>query len=234
MKGGAPRVVWMTLGADPKLISAHSAAERLAQLGRSPHLVWNPVTGEVVQLIPVVRAALALNAAAGLDLEAGADGYEAGPLATEPTEGSAAVHTEGRLCVQLGVLGCGWTPFTAGPVTGLEAIMEWLDSWGVDRRWPAGCPAAFGHAHTTQRSRRLWSRGGHFGASQVPCCAAAGPGAIDIQKLTGVAAAPPADFPSYPARDAGCPAARPRPARVSPMERVRDDSQPAAALAGVG
>jgi hypothetical protein len=230
MKGGAPRVVWMTLGADPKLISAHSAAERLNQLGRPPHLVWNPVTGEVVQLIPVVRAALALTAATGLDLEGAADGYEAGPLATEPTEASSAVHTEGRLCIQLGVLGYGWAPFTAGPVTGLEAIMEWLDSWGVARRWPAGCPAAFGHAHTTQRSRRLWARGGHFGASQVPCCSAAGPGAIDVNRLTGVT---DAVQPGLPLPRMADPAER-RPARVSPMGHVRTDGQQAEALAGVG
>jgi hypothetical protein len=220
----------MTLGADPKLISAHSAAERLNQLGRPPHLVWNPVTGEVVQLIPVVRAALGLSAAAGLDIEAAGDGVEAGPLAAGPADGSSGVHTEGRLCVQLGVLGYGWTPFTAGPVTGLEAIMEWLDSWGVSRRWPAGCPAPFGLAHTTARSRRLWARGGHFGASQVPCCAAAGPGAIDIERLTGVSGRPPAGIPLPRTAD---PAER-RPARVSPMGRVRAESPQAGALAGVG
>lgn len=231
MKGGAPRVVWMTLGADPTLISAHSAAERLNQLGRPPHLVWNPVTGEIVQLIPVVRAALGLNAAAGLDQEAAADGYEAGPLAAEPIDGSSAVHTEGRLCVQLGVVGYGRVPFTAGPLNGLDVIVDWLDSWGISRRWPAGCPAAFGHAHTAPRSRRLWARGGHFGASQVPCCVAAGPGAISTQRLTSVASDQPAGI-ALP--HAGGPAHRPRPAPVSQMERVRPDGQPAGALAGVG
>lgn len=230
MKGGAPRVVWMTLGADPKLISAHSAAERLNQLGRPPHLVWNPVTGEVVQLIPVVRAALGLTAAAGLDTEAAAGGCEAGPLAAGPTDGSSAVHTEGRLCVQLGVLGHGWAPFTAGPLTGLEQIMQWLDSWGVPRRWPAGRPATFGLAHATARSRRLWARGGHFGASQVPCCAAAGPGAIDIERLTGVPGGQPAGVPLPLAPQ---PAYRAS-ARVTQMDRVLPDDQPAGELAGVG
>jgi hypothetical protein len=230
MKGGAPRVVWMTLGADPTLISAHAAAERLTQFGRPPHLVWNPITGDAVQIIPVVRAALALNPAAGLDQEAAADGCEGGPLAATPTDGSSAVHTEGRLCVQLGVIGQGWAPFTAGPMTGLEAIMDWLDSWDIPRRWPAGCPAAFGHAHTTERSRRLWARGGHFGASQVPCCVAAGPGAIDIQRLTGVADAQT----GAPRPRAAGPAQRRQPASVSQMDRVRADSQPAEVLVGVG
>ena len=231
MKGGAPRVVWMTLGADPQLISAHSAAERLNQLGRPPHLVWNPVTGEVVQLIPVVRAALGLTAMPGLDTEPAAGGHAAGPLAAEPTDGSSAVHTEGRLCIQLGVLGYGWAPFTAGPLTRLEALLEWLGSWGVSRRWPAGCPAPFGLAHTSVRSRRLWALGGHFGASQVPCCAAAGPGAIDIERLTGVAGSQPARVPL--ARAAG-PDYRPRPARMSQMDHVHAEGQQAGALAGVG
>lgn len=109
--------------------------------------------------------------------------------------------------------------------------MDWLDSWDIPRRWPAGCPAAFGHAHTTQRSRRLWARGGHFGASQVPCCVAAGPGAIDIQRLTGAADGQPG---SVTLTRPAAPAEPLRPAPVSQMDRVRTGSQPAEALAGVG
>jgi hypothetical protein len=35
------------------------------------------------------------------------------------------------------------------------------------------------------RSRAAWARGGHFGASQVPRCDNAGPGAIDVDRITG-------------------------------------------------
>src|ERR1700685_1911905 len=42
LKGGAPRVVWHVLGADPQLVSARSAAQRLDQGGYPSHLVWNP------------------------------------------------------------------------------------------------------------------------------------------------------------------------------------------------
>jgi hypothetical protein len=189
MKGGAPRVVWLTLGADPKLISARSAAERLNQLGRPCHLVWNPLTGQIVQLIPIVRAGLALGVAEDIGHEdlagASAGAYPTGPLAAPPNDGAADVHTEGRLCVQVGVVGYGRAPFTSEPMTGVEVILDWLDSWRIERRWPAGCPAPFGHAHAAVRSRRLWACGGHFGASQVPCCLAAGPGAIDVERLTG-------------------------------------------------
>jgi hypothetical protein len=48
-----------------------------------------------------------------------------------------------------------------------------------------------------ERSRALWARGGHFGASQVPGCENAGPGAIDTYQLTGphVLQVHPREFP---------------------------------------
>jgi hypothetical protein len=236
MKGGAPRAVWLTLGADPELISAHSAAERLNQLERSPHLVWNPVTGEAIQLIPIVRAACSL----GPYGEAGQEGradlavaglYMSGPLAVAPRPGEAtSVNNEGRLCVQVGVVAFGWDPFTSGPVKGLPEILEWIDAWGVERRWPAGRPPAFAHAHTTPRSRRLWARGGHYGASQVPCCPAGGPGAIDVDLMMGG----PAGLEAEVAAALGGGAARPRAAAVSTMSDMRGEDEHASALARAG
>ncbi len=70
-------------------------------------------------------------------------------------------------------------------MTGVFQIMRWLDSWGVPRIWPAGQPAPARDCHGSPRSRRLWARGGHFGASQVPGLTAVGPGPIDIERLTG-------------------------------------------------
>ncbi len=235
MKGGAPRVVWMTLGTDPQLISAYSAAQRLNQIGRPCHVVWNPVTGETVQLIPIVRAGLALGVAGDIDHEgvtgAREDTYGTGPLAAKPNDGAADVHTEGRLCVQVGVVGFGWQPFTAGLVTGVEAILDWFDSWQISRCWPAGRPAPFSYAHTTVRSRKLWASGGHFGASQVPCCMAAGPGAIDVDRLTGVHAPRTSGLPA-PLEDEQ---RRVRHATLSRMADVHaEDAEAADALARAG
>ena len=67
----------------------------------------------------------------------------------------------------------------------LQAIMGWLDSWGVPRQWPAGRPPAFPLGHAACRSRKLWARGGHFGASQVPGSTADGPGSVDVEMLIG-------------------------------------------------
>jgi hypothetical protein len=189
MQGGAPRVTWQALGADPHRISARSAAQRLDQLDRACHLVWNPLTGEIVQLIPVVRAARSLGWPEGLAAPAGHDDPGPAVLARGDLlpDGLAGVNAEGRVCVQIGVIAFAWEPFTSGPLRGLAGIVRWLDSWGVRRAWPAGPPRAFPHGHAAQGARRLWARGGHFGASQVPGTAADGPGAIDTERLTGPA-----------------------------------------------
>jgi hypothetical protein len=230
MKGGAPRVVWLTLGADPQLTSAHSAAEHLNQLGRPSHLVWNPLTGQTVQLIPIVRAGLVLGVAGEVDHEGPIGGYPASPLTAQPNDG-ADVHTEGRLCVQVGVVGFARAPFTFGPMSGVKSILDWLDSWQIARRWPAGRPAPFGHPHAADRSRRLWACGGHFGASQVPCCLAAGPGAIDVERLSGV----PIPLALGAAGSREHEAQRVRPAMVTSMADVHAQAdQQADALAGVG
>ena len=78
MKGGAPRAVWLPVYADPLVLPARAVAERLIELGRPSHLVWNPVSGEVAQLIPAVRAARALGWPEGHGWLAGRD-WPAGP-----------------------------------------------------------------------------------------------------------------------------------------------------------
>jgi hypothetical protein len=167
--GGAPRVVWLTLGSLANSVSVQSAAQRLVAEHRPCHLVWNPMTGEIAQLISVLRAGRALGAPDRLD-------WTPVRIHRRPEN----VNAEGRVCVQIGVLAVEAEPFTDGPLIAVEAIMSWLDSWGVPRRWPGGQPGSW-----TESSRAAWARGGHFGASQVPGCAHAGPGAIDIHRLTG-------------------------------------------------
>jgi hypothetical protein len=191
LKGGAPRAVWLALGADPQLVSARSAAEWLIRHGRACHLVWNPLTGDLVQLIPLVRAGRLI-------------GWprDSAMLATGIVPG---VNTEGRACAQVGVVAYPWMPFTDGPAAGAGEIVDWLDSWHISRRWPAGQPKTFPRGRDAPRSRNLWARGGHYGASQVPGGASAGPGAIDIEALTGAVAG----------LAAGCPAPGPAARRGS-------------------
>lgn len=204
LHGGAPRVVWQTLGADPRSVSAGAAAGHLNELGRGCHLVWNPLQGETVQLIPILRAGRLLGWPEHRSPDAGADRAE-----TDPADGAAAAgmpavdmpavdmadsdaadevavaNAEGRLCVQICVVAFAWEPFTALPLFGLRPILDWLDSWGISGTWPAGPPPAYPDGLRSCDDRRLWARGGHFGASQVPGLTAAGPGAVDIERLTG-------------------------------------------------
>jgi hypothetical protein len=171
--GGAPRVVWLTIGTDPHVVSVWSVAQRLNQEDRPCHLVWDPLTGDIAQLLPIVRAGCALGAPEHLDYAPDRLPYP-----------RAAVNREGRLCVQIGVLGSPKEPFTSYQMIGLAEILDWLDSWWIPRRWPAGAPAPYRQAGRA-RSRALWARGGHFGASQVPDCDSIGPGGIDIDQLVG-------------------------------------------------
>ena len=124
------------------------------------------------------------------------------------------VNAEGRVCVQIGVLGHPGQPFTDGTLAGIEEIVSWLDSWGMPP-WPAGGPegyrvdmlAAPAAALADRRSRVQWARGGYFGASQVPGCDNAGPGAIDIDRITGPH--------GLPVRARGLPSPRPEAAALA-------------------
>jgi hypothetical protein len=189
LKGGAPRTVWQALGSDPRICSARSAAESLDQLHRPSHLVWNPLNGEIVQLIPAVRAARSLGWPEGVEQLCRPTGDQlrqaTAPKPEPPAGAFCEINAEGRLCVQICVVAYAWEPFTSGPMVGLQEILDWLDSWGMPRTWPAGRPAPFPHGHASYRNRRLWARGGHFGASQVPDWTATGPGAVDVERLTG-------------------------------------------------
>jgi hypothetical protein len=128
------------------MISARSVAYRLEQRGRNAHVVWNPFTGEIMQLVPATQAAVLLP-----------DG----------------IGREGRRCLQIVVVGFAREPFTGGAMKGLGMIVDWLDAWQVPRRWPAGEPLPPPEAYSARQDRRPWARGGHFGVSQVP--RAAGP-----------------------------------------------------------
>lgn len=158
LRGGAPRAVWFTSETDPRLVSARSVAQDLSSAGQAAHLTWNPINGDIVQMIPATRGGCML-----------------------PTD----VAVEGRICLQLMVVGYAAEPFTAGQLKGLAAIMTWLDTWGVARRWPGGPPLPAPQSFVGPRSRRAWARGGHFGCSQVPEAMSPGPGSIDIRKITG-------------------------------------------------
>lgn len=164
LAGGAPRAVWLTTESDPAALTARSVAQRLVGDGHSGHLVWNPRTGETVQLLPATA-----------------------PAGGELTAGAPDRACEGRVCVVIRVIGWSHSPFTESPLRDLDPILHWLDSWEIPRRWPAGAPPATLPApHQRASCERLWARGGHFGHSQVPGTQSSAPGAISPHLLLGI------------------------------------------------
>ncbi|WP_193789934.1 hypothetical protein [Streptomonospora alba] len=144
-------------------------SQRLVGEGRTGHLVWNPRTGETVQLLPATA-----------------------PAGGELNPGHPDRACEGRVCIVITVIGWSDVPFTDSPLYALAPILNWLDSWEVPRRWPAGAPSAGLPGPRARASgERLWARGGHFGHSQVPGSQSAGPGAVCPDVLLGRAEAPP-------------------------------------------
>ena len=224
LKGGVPRAVWLVLPGDPVRATARESAESLARLGRPCHLVWNPLTGDVAQLIPVTRAARALGWPSSPRRLACSRAGE--PLAPAARDGLPGVNNEGRVCAQIGVIGQPGAPCISGSVPGLDEILNWLDSWRVPHGGPA-CRPPQAPAGRAPQSRRDWARGGHFRVSQVPGCPCAGPAAIDGGRLTGAqlpAGWPPAAAPGGMPGGTGGGSAAPggpfrEPARILAMTR---------------
>ncbi len=209
--GGAPRAVWLTLGTAPGAVSVQSAAQRLIGERRPCHLIWDPVTGDIAQLISVLRAGRALGAADHLD-------WAPGRVRAHPEN----VNAEGRVCVQIGVLGHPGQPFTGGTLIGIEAIVSWLDSWGVPRRWPAGRPEGYRlELPTATRHRRPAqprARGPAAGTSARRRC----PGATTRGPAPSTSTGSPARTASRSARAAS----RPRAPRRPCPSRVREPGPP--------
>ncbi|WP_306368524.1 hypothetical protein [Nocardiopsis sp. CC223A] len=160
---GAPRAVWTVTGADPTVWSAREEAERLISARRTVHLVWNPLSGETVQILPATRRGTP------------------SPGSTHHYGQHVDHGDEGRVCLIIAVVAHDSEPFTHGPMHGRSALLAWLDSWGVPRTWPAGTPGT--EAAPQQDRERAWARGGHFGHDQVPGSTDPGPGRLDTARL---------------------------------------------------
>lgn len=163
---GAPRAVWTVTGTDPNMWSAREEALRLVHEGKTPHLVWNPTTGAVAQILAATRRS---------ELVLGHTSHY----------GQFLDHgDEGRVCLVVAVVSTEKEPFTDGPLVGLAPVLEWLGSWGVPKSWPAGPPGRWGGRRPgSEESARVWSQGGHFGHDQVPGSPSTAPGRVDPEHV---------------------------------------------------
>lgn len=164
MLGGSPRATWHTTENDPTKTSALAVAKYLNTTKNCVHIVWNPVTGEIVQMIPANRAGRGLKNKAG----------------------GAETNRKGSINIQIEVVARAAKPFTATACKNLDKIVAWLRSHGVKDAWPSGWPKAYPDSYglgNGTRSAERWNSGGHFGHSQVPENAHGDPGAINAIKI---------------------------------------------------
>ena len=163
--GGPPRWVWHTYEADPARLSAVVGARALRAAGNSVHFVFNPLSGDIVQLLPASRSRRSLvNSAGGVE-----------------------TNRMGSVCLQVEVIAFASNPFT-GYLTpagraGLAKLVGFARAHGIPDVWPAGPPPRYPPGDGN-RSTSIWTtRGGHYGHSQVPENDHGDPGAIDPRVL---------------------------------------------------
>lgn len=170
MLGGHPRVVWHTTENDPHTTSAVEIANFLNREGYQVHLVWNPETGEIVQMIPANRAGRGLQNLAG----------------------GTETNRQGTVCIQIEVVGRATSPFTNDPCVGLDKIVRWLRKHNIQDKWPAGksiaYPASYGD--NGHRTLKAWLAGGHYGHENVPENVHGDAGKINEKKILAAGQTP--------------------------------------------
>lgn len=167
--GGPPRWVWHTYEADPKRLTAVAGARALRAAGNDAHFVFNPLSGQIAQLLPASRSARTLKNVAG--------GVQTNRL--------------GQVCLQVEVIGFAAHPFTSiltlAGRTGLGKLVTFARSHGIPDVWPAGPPPAYPSGSSPRRADIWTTRAGHYGHSQVPENDHGDPGAIDVRVLWAAA-----------------------------------------------
>ncbi|MER7901623.1 peptidoglycan-binding protein LysM [Streptomyces sp. NPDC096046] len=169
--GNPPRVVHHTTESPAGGKYLEAVASYLIKVAAEPHLIYCPVTDRVGQFGPLHHSARALR-----------------------NDGSRRTNREGRVCIQIEVLGRAATPWTTEwdprDKPGWQRILTAIRSWDVPDLWPAGPPVIY-PGGSPARSRSVWqSKGGHFGHCHVPGNDHGDPGALDTAKVLSVRAQP--------------------------------------------
>ncbi|MFJ4010900.1 peptidoglycan-binding protein [Streptomyces sp. NPDC090026] len=182
--GNPPRLVHHTTESPAGGRYLESIGSYLIRVGSEPQLIYCPVTDRVGQFGPLNQSGRALR-----------------------NDGSRRTNREGRVCIQVEVLGRAAQPWTSGwdpaKKPGWQKILSAARSWGVPDEWPAGPPPKYPGGYSA-RSRSIWqNKGGHFGHVDVPGNNHGDPGAIDSKRVLGGTATapaprPPADKDAFP------------------------------------
>jgi hypothetical protein len=132
-------------------VSATAGARGLITQGTEVHFCFNPVTGELVQILPADVAGRGL-----VNLS-----------------GGVQTNRQGRVNLQVEVIGRASRPWTqdvtAAGRKGVAKLVDFADQWGVPRTHPNGDQGPFDKYAPTNRSVTGWNGpGGYFCHAQVP------------------------------------------------------------------
>lgn len=168
--GNPPRVVWHTTESPAGASYFTSIAAYLIRVGAEPQVIYDPVTDKLGQFGPLTRSGRALK-----------------------NDGSRRTNREGKVCIQVEVLGRAASPWTRGfdpaEKPNFRRLLAAARAHGVPDVWPAGAPkGTAAEVAKGPRSRTTWqSRGGHFGHGHVPGNSHWDPGAISTAVVPGKA-----------------------------------------------
>ncbi|MER7707252.1 peptidoglycan-binding protein [Kitasatospora sp. NPDC097605] len=180
-----PRVTWHTTECPSGSGYFTSMGSYLISAGTEPQVLYDPASDRLGQFGPLTRSGRALR-----------------------NDGTRRTNREGAVNIQVEVVARAGQPWTDGfdpsQKPNFQRLLAAARAHGVPDDWPAGPPVGSPSA-PSNRSRQVWqTKAGHYGHCHVPGNDHWDPGALDIAKVPGGAAAPapepqqPADPNAYP------------------------------------
>lgn len=184
--GNPPRSTWHTTESPAGASYFTSIAAYLIRVASEPQVIYDPVSDKLGQFGPLTQSARALK-----------------------NDGSRRTNREGKVNIQVEVLGKASSPWTKGfdpaEKPNYRKLIAAMRAHGVPDVWPAGKPkATAAEVAKTTRSRTTWqNKGGHFAHGQVPGNDHWDPGAIDTSIVPGKAGGSDSDSGSTPSQPTG-------------------------------
>lgn len=175
--GGPAKCTLHTTESNPEITSAMAVAKWMAANKSNSvyHLIYHPITDEMVQMLPATGSAKALS----------------------NLRGGVETNRMGRVHIQVSVVAYSANPFTKFPMRRWPEVLAWIDSWGVPRKWYGKPPKGVVDHVSTDTWIKSSGWAGH-------CCAPESnhhdPGAIDLNILFAgkPATKPPSTQPPKP------------------------------------
>jgi len=163
-----PRATWHTTESPSGAKYFASIAAYLIRVASEPQVIYDPDSDMIGQFGPLTSSARALK-----------------------NDGTRRTNREGRVNVQIEVLGRAASPWTKdfdeSKKPNYRKLKAALRAHGIPDVWPAGKPPATAAAAAKgSRSRTTWqTKGGHYAHAQVPGNDHWDPGAIDTAIVPG-------------------------------------------------